>query len=91
MADNKEWERGWRKVMSWRRAGYVALDGEGGGKQEEWWNAVCVGVGSIACLYVPVSDLNVLGELDLKASLPPTAMSRQGFGMLEDAVPLDDL
>lgn len=94
LGDNKEWERGWRGLIRWRRGGYVALDGEGGGgggRQEEWWNAICVGVGSIASLYVPVSDLNVLGELDVKTTSPPTAASRQGFGVLEDAVPLDDL
>ncbi|KXX81470.1 hypothetical protein MMYC01_201753 [Madurella mycetomatis] len=91
LGDSKEWKRGWRGLIRWRRGGYVALDGEGGGKHEGWWNAICVGVGSIANLYVPVSDLNVLGELDVKTSLPPTAASRQGFGMLDDAVPLDDL
>jgi hypothetical protein len=54
------------------------------------WNAVVVAMGGIAGLYVPVSDLNVLSELaERKTSSVP--LSRQGFGMDDDAISLDDL
>jgi hypothetical protein len=75
--------------MRWR--GYTILDGEDDKlvKEERGWAAVVVCMGSIASLYVPVSDLNVLGELaEVRTPLP---LARQGFGMSEDAVPLDDL
>lgn len=78
--------------MRWRRRrgpGYVALvDDDEERKAREWWGAVFVGVGSIASLYVPVSDLNVLGEL------PARAGARQGLGTLEEeeeGLLLDDL
>ena len=57
-------------------------------KKEGWWSILVVGVESISRLYVPVSDMNVLGELDVKSF----AAARHGLdGVWEEGMELDEL
>ncbi|KAL2263277.1 hypothetical protein VTK26DRAFT_7467 [Humicola hyalothermophila] len=58
-------------------------------KEEGWWSILVVGVGSVARLYVPVSDLDVLDELDVKSF--SAARQRRDGRIWEGGIELDDL
>ncbi len=89
--EDGDWER--VLLLPWRR-GYVVLEEgddedfeEDGEQKEGWWSILLVGVGNISNLYIPISDMDVLGELDTK-SFPSSQYESEVW---EEGLELDDL